>query len=64
MIHGFAINNGGSSKFGVVVAHSEVEAKRNISASTGVAADAINILDAEEVMSQFDEVAFLSPAEM
>lgn len=64
MIFGFALNSNGSSKFGVVSANSEAEAKRDVIDDTGAAEKDVNIIDAGEALSQHNGVAFLVPAEL
>lgn len=64
MICGFALNTNGSTKFGVVSALSDAQAKRAVADATGAAESDINIIDAGEALSQLDEVAFLTPAEL
>lgn len=64
MIYGFALNANGSTKFGIVDANSETEAKRNVIEATQAQAAHVNIVDAGEALSQLEGVAFLAPAEM
>lgn len=63
MIFGFAITHKGTSKFGVVKADTDVLAKQSVVDSTGAAPADIAIINAAEALDQFDDVAYLAPAE-
>ena len=64
MIFGFALNTNGSTKFGVVNADSDEQAKRDVAADTGASENDVSIIDAGEALSQYDGIAFLMPAEL
>lgn len=64
MIFGFSITQDGRSKFGVIKSTSEEVARAEVAGEVGVATDDVSIISAEEALSQFDEIAFLAPAEI
>ena len=64
MIFGFALNNNGSTKFGVISADTEAQAKHDVAADTLASEDDVSIIDAGEALSQYNGVAFLTPAEL
>jgi len=64
MLFGFAINNNGSTNFGITKENSEEAARQKVATETGVSIDDVVMMSAEEALNEYDEVAFLAPAEL